>query len=378
MRHPVNTLTARWAAALGAGESYVMSGAAVWPLLAYLAQAADGQGRTELRTAVGVDADAVPAVLDALRKPAVRSAIGLWTARTLPLNPSWLATLPSGMRGELTGDPAADRSALDAWASSQTGGLVPAMPVTPSEDLRLVLAAALTVRTAWLQPFEDDIRVFRSGPWAGRELAVLWRSTTALDVLRIADTPSGPLTMLRVTGDGGVDVHLLLGEQDEPGEVLPAGIDALSGLLPWRESGPGVRTEIVPSSTPDDALNVTVPRFTVTSAHDLLRLPGVFGLGTVTDTRRGHFPGISPEPLAIGQAAQAAVAVFGATGFESSAVTAFGAVPGSAPPARPYRVRRVDVHFDRPFGFLAVERDSGLILTAGWVADPGPAEPVAR
>lgn len=144
------------------------------------------------------------------------------------------------------------------------------------------------------------------------------------------------------------------------------------------DGGTRVTVEMIPSLTPDDQLNVTVPRFTVTSAHDLLRLPRVFGLVTVSDVSRGYFPGISPEPLAVGQSAQSAVAVFGATGFGSAAVTAFGAVPAGAPPPMPYRARHVYVDFDRPFGFLAVERRSGLILTAGWVADPEPGEPVAR
>ncbi|PZG17170.1 serpin family protein [Nonomuraea aridisoli] len=134
----------------------------------------------------------------------------------------------------------------------------------------------------------------------------------------------------------------------------------------------------VRATEPGDRLDVTVPRFTVSSTHDLLRLPEVFGLATVSDTSCGHFPGISPEPLAVGQATQAAVAVFSATGFESASVTAFDAVGGGAPPREPYRIRRVRAVFGRPFGFLTVERRSRMILTAGWVADPEAGAPVAR
>jgi hypothetical protein len=36
----------------------------------------------------------------------------------------------------------------------------------------------------------------------------------------------------------------------------------------------------------------------------------------------------------------------------------------------PKRILRLDV--DRPFGFLAVHRDTGLVLVAGWVTDPTP------
>jgi len=34
--------------------------------------------------------------------------------------------------------------------------------------------------------------------------------------------------------------------------------------------------------------------------------------------------------------------------------------------------RLVRVSFDRPFGFLAVHRRTGLVLVAGWVDDPDP------
>lgn len=35
-----------------------------------------------------------------------------------------------------------------------------------------------------------------------------------------------------------------------------------------------------------------------------------------------------------------------------------------------HRVRQAEFEVDRPFGFLAVDRESGLVLFAGWVTDP--------
>jgi hypothetical protein len=35
-----------------------------------------------------------------------------------------------------------------------------------------------------------------------------------------------------------------------------------------------------------------------------------------------------------------------------------------------YETTRADAVFDRPFGFLAVHRETSLVLTAGWVTDP--------
>jgi len=383
----VNGLTVRWAAAACRGtESVVLSGAGVWPLLAFLAAGAAGAGRAELERAVGVNAaDAAPAaraVLETLEaSSAVRSALGLWTGAGLTLRPEWVGQIPADARGELTGDPDRDRERLDAWAGERTDGLIPALPVTVDEDTRLVLAGALTVDTTWDQPFTEGPEQISSGPWAGRRIAALRRSTWALEDLRAADTPGGPLTMLRVTGSGEIDVHLLLAEPDRPAaEVLAAGAAALAGrhpvadgsALPEGEAAPGVVVRVLESFTPGDLLHQTVPRFTVASSHDLLRTAEVFGLQSVTDTARGHFPGISAEPLALGQGRQDALASFQALGFRAAAVTAFSGVVGAAPSRDTHRVRHVGVAFCRPFGFLAVHRTSGLILTAGWVAEPEP------
>jgi serine protease inhibitor len=107
------------------------------------------------------------------------------------------------------------------------------------------------------------------------------------------------------------------------------------------------------------------------ASHDLLKLHRLFGLTTARDASRGHFPGISGFPLAIGSAEQSTMAKFGALGFEAAAVTAFGAVAGGLPDLR-YVTTQISAAFDRPFGFLALHRHTRPVLTAGWVTDPLP------
>src|SRR5262249_21693369 len=88
------------------------------------------------------------------------------------------------------------------------------------------------------------------------------------------------------------------------------------------------------------------------------------------DSRFGHFPGISDWPLAVGQARQSGRAIFSAKGFEAAAVTAISMDLLAAAlilPLPEYTVRVIKVVFDRPFGFLAVDRSSQLVLFAGWV-----------
>ncbi|MER7185772.1 proteinase inhibitor I4 serpin, partial [Streptomyces hyaluromycini] len=53
-----------------------------------------------------------------------------------------------------------------------------------------------------------------------------------------------------------------------------------------------------------------------------------------------------------------------------AAVTAVVAAPGGGPPQHRHESTVVRAAFDRPFGFLAVHRESRLVLAAGWVTEP--------
>ncbi|MFE3555267.1 serpin family protein [Streptomyces sp. NPDC059193] len=383
----VNRLTKRWAAAQppDGGNGTVFTAAGVWPLLALLTDGAGGAAREELARALGIPAGAAAgaarellAALAGVR--GLRTATGLWVRDALPLEEAWRAKLPAGALGTLTGDAGADTAVLDAWASDRTGGLIERMPVSLQEDTRFVLASALALRLKWIRPFYEEPGHVAEGPWADRLLPLLVRSTSLLDRVRVAHGPAGPVTLLEVVGDTGVDVHLVLGEPDAPaGETLGAGIDVVTralpatgaDLLPEGKPGPGLSVTTVPAVSRRPRLTARTVAFDVRAEHDLLEQARLFGLESASDSSRGHFPGISAEPLAIGSARQAALARFGAEGFEAAAVTAVMAVAGSAPPALRYRVRWAEVRFDRPFGFLAVHRASRLVLAAGWISEPG-------
>ncbi|MGT2532063.1 serpin family protein [Streptomyces nojiriensis] len=383
----VNRLTRRWAAQdTGSERGTVFTAAGVWPLLALLADGAGGAAREELAGALGMSAGSAAgaarellAALDDVR--GLQAATGLWTGAEFPLEERWSAQLPPGTRGALTGDADRDREALDAWASDRTGGLIERMPVQVTEETLLVLASALTLRLRWIRPFREFRGTTDQGPWAGRELPVLHRTTTLLDRVSVARGPQGPVTVLEVVGSAGVDVHLVLGEPEAgPGAVLGTGIDVVTravasrgaSLLPEGTAAPGLTVRTERAVTPEPLLTIKTVAFEVRAEHDLLERAGLFGLETASDDSSGHFPGIGPRPLAVEAARQSALARFHAEGFEAAAVTAFAAVAGCAMPRLRYRARRVDVRYDRPFGFVAVHRTSRLVLAAGWVAEPEP------
>jgi serine protease inhibitor len=382
----VNALTKRWLARLD-GASSVASGLGVWPLLAYLADAADGPGRAELAEALGVPADdaaeAARAVLDVVASmPSAAMALGLWTKASVPVEPAWLAKVPLGTYGWLTGDEEADKKRLDAWASEHTRGMVPTYPLRLDPRTLLTIASALCVETEWVEQFQPGWG-FGEGPWRGRSQA-LSRSTGDLRCAAVAATPLGPMTMLDVVGGGDVDVRLVLGpESAAPGDVLAAGVDVAgrkvplttADRLPLGLAGPGLEVDEIESVRPGDVLAVSTVAFKVTADHDLLDNADVFGLRSVMDPARGHFPGMSSVPLCVNQAKQSAVAEFSAEGFRAAAVTALGMMVGSAMPTKRYRTKVVRAVFNRPFAYYAVHRSSGLILAAGWVAEPEGFEP---
>ncbi|MFH8607997.1 serpin family protein [Streptomyces sp. NPDC018029] len=382
----VNDLTSRWAATAAADRGTVFSAPGVWPLLAFLADGADGAARTELADAVGLPADEAAAgareLLAAMdRVRGLDAALGLWTKRTLTLRRAWRDGVPVDALGVLTGDPEKDGAALDAWAAERTGGQIRRMPVRPDKDTDFALASALALRTEWLRPFRDCETIPETGPWRDRHLAALRRSTSLLDRVGVAHTPAGAVTELKVLGNTGIDVHLLLGEDHMgPGQVLGAGVDVLArrvavvpgNQLPYGDVGPGLEVTRVRSESPrPPALHVTTVPFTLTAEHDLMQRHELFGLTSARDATHGQFPGIAAEPLALQSGSQTATATFGARGFRAAAVTVFMAI-GAGMPEERYVTTDVDATFDRPFGFLAVHRTSRLVLAAGWVTDPEP------
>jgi hypothetical protein len=160
-----------------------------------------------------------------------------------------------------------------------------------------------------------------------------------------------------------LEAAVLVGDVDHAMAVLAGDHPATRGsdLLSADASGvPGL--SIVAAQRPGLAL--TTMRFTVRSEHDLLEHAEVFGLQTVSRADRGHFSRISPVPLSVDQAVQSTVATFSATGFEAAAVTAVGLRLVSMPV---HNQRGLQMTYDRPFGFLAVHRGTGLVLFAGWV-----------
>ncbi|WP_433580654.1 serpin family protein [Nocardia brasiliensis] len=366
-----NALTARWCRAASDAD-FVLSGAGVWPLLALLAPAANEPARSELAAAVGLSSAEAHAagllILDELAgAEAIRAALGIWVREDLPLHEEWVRTLPAGVVEHLS-----DREALDAWAEQHTGGLIERFPLTRTPSTLAVLATAIVAKTSWRKPFRADVLTPADGPWRGLRIPALHRTGSDIGAAALL-SGAEPVTRIVVEGETDLDMHLLLGP-GSPGTVLETGLAAIAGTVPIRTDlpvgtvGPGldVHTEMLTSTT--DLLRITLPPFDLRTKHDLLEQAEVLGLIGAADPARSRFPAMSDGPLYISAAVQDVLARFDAEGFEAAAVTAI-AMTRSLPPA-PHETTVITATFDRPFGFLAVHRPTGLAVAAGWVATP--------
>lgn len=390
-----NGLTVRWAGRVenidDTGTAY--SGVGVWPLLGLLSVGADQRGQAELGAAFGLGvglrgmdaglvADAVRGVVDLFDRGAGLSlAMGLWRRAELNIHEDWLNLLPPATRGVLSGDGKQDQRALDAWVERHTAGRLTKMPCQLSPDVMLLLASALTVETKWQESLKRSPGT-GVGPWAETRLPLLTRRTSPTDTW-LARTPGGPITVSVLQGTDGIDVYLLLGDEERTAaSVLANGIAALETIretgVPcseWGESNdvapPGVTISTTRNTTGQPEAELECVAFSLSAQHDLLALADVFGLGHVS-SRGDRFPGISSgTPIYVGQARQDVVAELSEAGFKAAAVTVIGMMRAAAvhrPP--PHEARLTKISYTRPFGFAAVHRDTSLVLVAGWVTKP--------
>lgn len=375
-----NDLTERWCTRCGEGD-FAISGAGLWPLLALLGSATDEQARAELEQALGalwpnragwppfgVDQYALTLV-DILRADeSTTAALGVLTHEGIPLRDGWASQLPRDLIGTL-----ANQAALDKWVAEGTDGLIAQFPLQLKPETLLVLASALAMRVKWDKPFDSLPRSGDHGEPGQPNQQWLSRTT---DNLTCAAVINDAVTVVVVEGDGDVDVYLLLGDL-EPGEVLATGLRlvaneplAVHTLDIFDLEGPGLTVERVTSGSPNDVLRVELPSFEISCRHNLLEQADFFGLRSLTEPGIPHLPLLSPVPLSVSEGVQDVLVRFSAEGFGAAATTAIETAVGGPPPENRYEVKHVRVTFDRPFGFLAVHRPTGLAVVAGWVSSP--------
>ena len=375
-----NAMTRRWIEGLGPGATALRGTA--WPLLATLVEPAAGPARAELAAAAGIDgadataaADALARALDA--RPALALALSAWIHRSIDLDRAWAAANATVAVRTLEG-----QGPVDEWVRDRTGGRIQACPITVDDDTLALLLCACAVDSRWEHPTESGSLRPTAGPWAERYVIALRQRGVDPGAVAVVDGgEAGAVTVVTLRTDADIDVRLAIAEADRPPlDALRVAVGHLLGAHPARAgaellddaapAAPGLEVVEVSTRDPEAApsLLLAAAAFDIEAEHDLLDRPDVFGLAACTDAERGHFPGLSPQPLAVGQAKQAVRCTMDHEGFRAAAVTAVGLLAGSAAPS--HRVRNLVATFDRPYAFVAHDRATRLVLFAGVIEEP--------
>lgn len=280
--------------------------------------------------------------------PIVALANGLFAAPDLPLEQDFLATLATshdtGVEQVDFTTPGAIE-AIDAWADEQTAGLVPHLFDELPASTRMALATALYLKADWQVPFAEE--------------------PTTDEAFRRADASTVDVPTMQslgarayAEGDGWQAVDLpYVGDELVMRVLVPS-----AGTAPVELLAPEALAA-VDAAMHEGVVDLALPRFHVTSKHDLVDALGALGLAAPFGPG-ADFSGISSEELWIADALQRATITVDEWGTEAAAVTGLGFDSSGPPP--PDAV----IAADRPFAFAIRHVPTGAPLFVGVVADP--------
>jgi serpin B len=302
---------------------------------------------------------AVVASLTAGGSVTFRAPNTIWVQAGLPLLPDFTARLSEAAaaawaEADFAAAPEAARAKINQVIAGQTEGKITELlpPDAIGERTKLVLASAVYLKAAWLEPFAEsataDAPFYPDGP-----------GQPSLTVPMMHGT--GPRQYLR--GDGYQAVLLgYRGASLAMAVVLP---DGPLTALPPRIGAAGLAGLVAGATT--HQVTLSMPRFRVEAAFDLVPVLQRLGVREAFGNR-ADFSGITKaEPLKVGAVAHKAYVDVDEHGTEAAAATAVTMLRASAVFRRPAAVTMV---VDRPFLFAILDTATGLPLFLGQVSHP--------
>lgn len=364
--------------AAGQGNA-VVSPASVWEALAMTHQGARGKTAAEIAGVLGMPDDPaeIAAAADALRASCGEAkgtaitldvANRLWVQRGKALEPDFTAALRErfaagvGVVDFATGHEAA-RGEINAWVSARTAEKIPELlkagVITPLT--RLVLTNAVYLKAPWAKPFEKSAtrpEAFLLGPGLSVEVPFM-HAAERLVAGRVGEGDEAA-TVCEVPYAGWRLVMVV---------VVPDAVDGLDEVLgeldgDWRtkwhgEGGGDVRPRKV---------DLALPKWTARKPLGLNDALKALGMRLAFDANEADLSGIDgTRELFVSDVVHEGFVEVSEEGTEAAAAT--GVVVGVRSMA-PSREEPFAVRADRPFAWAIVDRETGVVLFAGTVADP--------
>ena len=293
--------------------------------------------------------------------PEIRIANRLWGQAGMPVEGDFLKITReqygAGMElADFKGATEAARGKINQWVSDQTNATI--KDLLPQGSLtartRLVLTNAIYFKGKWATPFDKAhtrTESFTLSPGSTASVPTMHL------VLRagFVETSDASACELRYEEAGtGRKLSMLV--------ILPKAANGLP-QVEQRIAAEGLGGYV--GGLAEERVDVALPRFKVTSAHDLGGMLGAMGMPLAFDEVRADFSGISKaEGLYITRVQHKAFVEVNEEGTEAAAAT--GVVMGTKSLPPPPKVFRAD----HPFAFLIRDATTGTVLFMGRVADP--------
>lgn len=340
------------------GGSVILSPLSIEMALAMAANGADGEAREALKTLLGLDADALNALLSPyLQKQddTLSIANSMWFNQSLNdlVDQDFkdrLAGVYAAGEGAFAPGSAADADKINAWVKEKTHGKIDSIltPDNLTADTLAVLINALYFNGKWADPFEDwQVQDGKFRAESGEEDARLMyqRLGTYFE--------SEGFTGFSKGYEDGYEFIGILPEEEGAVDLSALDIDAF-----------------LQSKTYDYDVDICIPKFELDYSTSLVDTLTGLGLGSLFDA--GSLNGILTDEALAGAWEAHVSDVLHKTymkmyeeGTEAAAVTAIMVEATSA--AMPVEKEVKQVYLDRPFAFLIRDTQSGQVVFCGCI-----------
>ena len=237
---------------------------------------------------------------------------------------------------------------VNAWVSTQTGGLIPTILSDPIPNAALVALNALHFKDKWLSPFDKRL--------------------TSTQPFHLVGGKTSDVAMMRASAEVSLrqDDHFIAA-------ALPYVTDGYSLVVVTTKADPATIADFAPAAdwlTGKDfdsgKVELSLPKFTAEATNRLL--PHLDKLGLADGHSPTAFKQLSAKPLDISDVVQKTLIKVDEEGTEAAAATAVTVTRALVTDVTPMVV-------DKPFIFALRDDKHGLILLAGYVGDPNPSNP---
>ncbi len=288
-------------------------------------------------------------------------ANAIWLQQGLPFNATFLNTLVQNFSApssqvDFNGDPQGAANLINQWVCHATDGMIPAVvSAADVQSLNLVLADAIYFDADWKYQFDPGVTA--PGPFYlpdGSQVSAQMMNNTD-DLLWTLPTYVGNgVTAVEIPYVGG---HFVTDVIMPTSQTIG---DFVAGMTPATLTG----IEQGMTSTP--YVNLTLPKFDISSQESLIPILQALGMQDVFSEGAADFSGIDGgRDLYVGLLEQRAVMQVDEVGTTASATTDIGGLGGGGPlPPITY------VTIDHPFLFVIRDTVTGAIVFTAQVVDP--------